>query len=160
MLTYLGLAVAFLLSVARLFVINGCDLRVLGMFVFPPFVAFTACVSTKTSRWTARVGGSFLVLIGLGVILSSFDLLPAVLNQFPKLPRADNRLLSWYLWVYLLYIAAILPPYAFGRSLWHHRRGEVAELSPFVCWFGLVAWLLVMAVAVGAFFHWLVVGVH
>ena len=78
----------------------------------------------------------------MGVTLEAFDLLPQVLNNFPNPRRADNRLLSFHLAVYTLHVAGIIPPYASGRSLWHHWRGERAA---FICWLGLATRLLCMA---------------
>lgn len=150
---HIGLAITLLTAVGRLFLVNGVSIGGLLLFLIVPSLAYLA--ATRGRPPLAWIAESFLVLIAMGVILASFDLLPPVLNEFPKLPRADNRLLSFYLWSYLLYVAGIMPPYAFGRSLWHHSRGERADVAPFICWLALATWALCMAGAVGALIHWL-----
>lgn len=154
-LHHLCVAVTFFFAVGRLFFINGGDPRVIPLFVLPPIAAFAIARSKKTSRSTAWLAESFLVVAGAGVVLAAFDLLPAPFDQFPLLPRADNQLLSWYVVIYTLYFMFIIPPYALGRSLWHHRRGEPAELAPFICWLGLATWSLVFVAAIGAAARWL-----
>jgi hypothetical protein len=151
MLHHVGIAITLLIAVVRLCLVNGISISALLIFLVAPTLAYL--VATRGRQPLAWIAESFLLLIAMGVILASFELLPPVFNEFPKLPRADNRLLSFHLWVYTLYVAGIIPPYAFGRSLWHHRRGERAELAPFICCLGLATWAVCMAIAVGAFIH-------
>lgn len=148
-----GLALTLLVAVGRLFLVAGIDIGAVFIFVIAPTIAYL--VATKAQPPLAWVAESFLLLIGAGAILASLDLLPAVFNEFPKLPRADNRLLSFQLAVYTLYVVGILPPYAFGRSLWRHRQGDRTDVAPLICWLGLATWALCAASAVVAFLHWL-----
>src|SRR6185437_6819385 len=57
----------------------------------PPTLAFAVARSRNASRWMAGIAESFLIVVGAGVVMASFDVLPGLLNQFPKLPRADNQ---------------------------------------------------------------------
>lgn len=153
MLHHVGLAVALFIAVGRLFLVDGVSIGALLIFVAAPVIAYL--VATRAERPLALLAELFLLVLGVGVILASLDLLPQVFNNFPKLPRADNRLLSFHLAVYTLYVAGIIPPFAFGTSLWRHRRGERTELAPFICWLGLATWGLCMAAMIGGLIRWL-----
>lgn len=147
------LVLTFLLAVGRLFLLD-LKLAAILLFIVPPSFAYMFSRAPNVSVWTARLAASFLVLIGVGVILAEFNLVPAWFNHFPKLPAAENRILSWYVTIYLTYLMVLLPPYAFGRTLWLHAHNEPADLSKFTCWLGLGTWfLVVLGAAIGVFFN-------
>jgi hypothetical protein len=138
-LHHFAIAITFLLAVGRLFFIHGCNGTVLTCFVFVPALALLVAIADD-SPWNKRVAEWFLLAVGACVVNGWFDFLPAAFNQFPNLPRGDNRVLSGYLYVYQVYVFGIVPPYVLIRSLWRHRRGEPAPVSRLECWLFLAFW--------------------
>ena len=61
-------------------------------------------------------------------------------NPFPKLPLADNRVLSGYLFVYHVYLTGVVPPYVLIRALWQQHRGQPAMFARAECWLYLAFW--------------------
>lgn len=138
-LHHLAIAAAFLLAVGRLFFIHGCSGTALVCFLGVPVLALLVAIADD-SRWNKRVAEWFLFAVGACVLNGSFHFLAGAFNQFPNLPRGDNRVLSGYLYVYHIYLLGIVPPYALIRSLWRHRRGEPALCSRAECWLYLAIW--------------------
>lgn len=144
-LHHLSIAVAFLLAVGRLIFVNRCNWMVLVCFVFAPAIALLVAIADD-SRWNRRIAEGFLLAVGACVVNSWFDFWPGAFNQFPNLPRADNRVLSGYVFVYHVYGFGIVIPYVLIRSLWRNRQGEPALFSRFESWLFLVIWAIYLAV--------------
>lgn len=138
-LHHLTIAIAFLLAVGRMFFIHGCNGAALVCFLGVPALALLIAIADE-SRGNKRVAEWFLLAVGACVVNGWFDVLPGAFNQFPNLPRGDNRVLSGYLYVYHVYMFGIVPPYVLIRSLWRHRRGEPAMFSRAESWLYLVIW--------------------
>lgn len=144
-LHHISLAITFLFAVGRSFFIRGCNGVVLVFFVCTPALALMVAIRDK-SPWNRRIAEWFLFAIGACVLNGWFHFLAGAFNQFPNLPRGDNRVLSGYFYVYYIYCLGIVPPYVLIRSLWRHRRGELALFSPVECWLYLVMWLALAGV--------------
>ena len=73
-----------------------------------------------TSRWII----AFLILVDLGVVLARAHQIFPWLNLFPEIPRTQNRIISWYILVYVTLQFGVVPPIVFVRSL---RTAGAAE---------------------------------
>jgi hypothetical protein len=113
-----GMAVLFLAAVGRLFLVRGASLGGLLLFFGPPLFAYIYLVAPDGWVWTRRLAGSFFVSVAIGILLAPMHRILPRLNGFPNLPLTDNRLLSWYVCVYLAYLVGVLPPYVAVRNLW------------------------------------------
>ena len=142
-------AVAFLVAVGRLCLLDRPGARVLLVFLGPPALALTAKANSDR-RSTRFIATLFLTLIDVGVLLAPFQrIFPRLGASDIPLPASDKRILVWYLLIYVLYIFCILPPFMFIRGLVDKRRHRPSELSRFTCIFGLAAWAFV-----GPLFVW------
>ena len=96
----------------------------------------------RTSGWIV----TFLILVDLGVIIAPEQQILPKLNMFPQIPRTQNRILSWYILVYISLQFVALPPVAFFRSLRTAWRGNQPTLSPWICLLGFAVWILVVTI--------------
>lgn len=144
-LQHLSTAAAFFLAVGRLIFLNRCNWMVLVCFVFTPALALMVAIADD-SRWNRRIAEWFLLAVGACVVNSWLDFWPGAFNQFPNLPRADNRILSGWVFVYHIYGFGIVIPYVLVRSLWRNRRGEPALFSRFDSWLFLAFWAIYLVV--------------
>jgi hypothetical protein len=144
-----ALAAIFLAAVGRLFFVQGFSLGVLILFCEPPLFAYVYLRAPDTSVWTRRLAWLFFALIGVGILLAPMQGVLPRLNCFPKLPRTENRLLSWYMAVYLFYMPGVLPPYIALRNLWLQWHRKPVEFSRPTCWLMLFVWGLLMLAFVG-----------
>jgi hypothetical protein len=138
------LIIAFIFAVGNLFLLQNADKSILILFLLPPLYAILV-LGSPTSAFSKRALASlFLFCISVGIIIGPFhDILPNI-NKFPKLPLTQNRILSFYLDIYLLFLFAIIPPCMFVGSLLRHKQGQPAKFSKFTCYFGLFAWILLV----------------
>ena len=136
-------AAMFLAAVIRLFIIKGLDPRTLLLFLVPPLIALAN--KAFSDRLSTRVlGAVFLTLIGFGVALGRVrSLFPNLCGVDPELSATDNRILTWYAIVYVLYLFSVVPLVLFIRGLIDHRRKRKAEFTKFTCILGLIAELIV-----------------
>ncbi|MDB6140230.1 MAG: hypothetical protein JWO94_3302 [Verrucomicrobiaceae bacterium] len=137
---------ALVMAVVSLFAVRGFDWNKLLLFGIPTLFAL---VSAR--RNSSRVAEAFLISVGVAAIIA------AVPRLFPQLgshgalsPDAyNNRLMTLYLCIYLLWLFVVLPLHLFGGSLRARRRGEPARFSWVTCWLGLFAanlfWLIGLA---------------
>lgn len=126
---------------------RGQPAQALGALLFNYIVPLTLAWVTIKSRTATPMDRSlaylFLILIGLGIIIAPFPaLFPNMMIVKRQLPAVQNRIVAWYLMVFLLYLMVILPPYLFAKSLARHGRGESAMFSGPTCVLGFVTWLL------------------
>ncbi len=83
------------------------------------------------------LAAAFLIAIAVGTIVAEIPwLFPNMRWGDQRLPAPVNRLLNWYIAVYLLGWV-VVPQAVFWRMLGEHRRGEPAPFSPFICRLGL-----------------------
>jgi len=145
----LWLALVFLLAVGHLFLLHGADPGIILMFLLPPAIAVWTATHPGATRAARLLAWTFLVLIATGVFLGpQHKILPGMDAWKGQLPITQSRILTWYSGVYLLYLGGILPPFAFLTSLWRHRHGVKAQLSPPTCYLGLFTWSLMMLAVV------------
>jgi hypothetical protein len=150
-LHHVALVAVFLTAVGRLFFVRGFSLGGLVLFCEPPLFAYVYLRVPDTSVWTRRLAWSFFALIAIGILLAPIQGILPRLNCFPDLPRTENRLLSWYMAVYMFYMPGILPPYIAVRNLWLRSHERPADFSRPTCWLILFAWsLLMLALGGGA----------
>lgn len=122
--------------------VKGDFLGTLLFFAVPPFWAWIAVKSDDTSLWGKRLACAFLSFIVLGTLAATLDLMPAAFNQFPQLPRMQNRILSWYTRVFVLFAVGIVWPYfAIGLT---RRSLDVPAGWTIFGWFWLGSWALFM----------------
>ncbi|HXT60370.1 MAG TPA: hypothetical protein VN699_17135 [Pirellulales bacterium] len=157
-LHHAALAAAFLAAVGRLMFVQGAPLRVLWLFGMPPLFAYCVLRSQRSSPGARLLAWLFFALIAMGVLLAPMQRLLPWLNGFPQLPAAENRLLSWYLGVYLAYFLGILPPYISVRNLRQHARGQDVDFGPPTCWPMLFTWGLIVFGAGMALLNFLGIG--
>lgn len=136
-------AAVFIAAVLRLFFLHGLDLRVFGLFLIPPVVALL--MERVSIRLSTRVlAASFLTLVNIGVALAPVDrLFPNLGGVHPGLSPENDRILTWYCVVYLMYFFLVMPLVFFTRGLADHFAGRKADLSVFTCALGLGACLFV-----------------
>jgi hypothetical protein len=127
---------ALSVAVFHLTLLRGLRLWPLATFVAPPAIAFA--IFHRGGTGPRRIALAFLILVAAGALVAP---LPAL---FPKLGGVDrglpveaDRLLTWYLAVYLLFITGVVPVWAFVSSIQLHRAGREAQLSSFTCYLGL-----------------------
>jgi len=140
--------IVFALAVIQLFLIVR-QIRVFIVFFFPPLMAYIFRQNAKSNS-TKFVCTCFLSLIAFGVVVGSYPRL------FPNLPSMDerltqrvNRILAWYLFVYLLFLSSVFPFHIFILNLVKHKRNLNPELSKFTCWLGLIATSFVGPLMIG-----------
>lgn len=129
----------FLGAVLRLFLLRDLEGRVLFLFLVPPVFAFL--FKHRSSRRSTRiVAVSFLTVVSLGEGLSYLpELFPQMGGVDRRLPPSQDRLLTWYVVVYLLYLFLVVPLFLFVRALVDRARQQPAEFTRFTCVLGLIA---------------------
>jgi hypothetical protein len=130
--------VALVVAVGSLVLLRGLDLGMILLFGLPPVVAglFTR---PRFSRGTRGVAWSFLGAVGIGAVLAQFpQLLPHLGGFDPRLAPWQDRMLTWYAGVYIVWLVLVLPAKFFLGELNAHKRGEAVHVSPFTCYLGLV----------------------
>jgi hypothetical protein len=141
----LWLALAFLYAVAHLLLLRKADPRVALLFLVPPTIAFLILSFAKPGRASRFVCRLFLAMVTMAILLGEFRaFLPNLQPQFPGVPQQQDRILTFYVGVYLFFILGFLPPFVFALSLRRHSRGEPAELSQATCILGFMTWALMM----------------
>jgi Na+-driven multidrug efflux pump len=140
--------VALLVAVAALILLRGVDARIVLLFGLPPTLA-ALYTGARSSRGTRRIAWAFLGAIGLGSLIAPLPQLFPKLGGFAQLPPEQNRMLTWYVGVYAVWLAVVLPVHVFVGGLRAHGRGEPALLSEFTCSLGLVAVVLFSLVMPG-----------
>ena len=133
----------FLAAIAQLFLIRSLDIRILLLFLLPPLLAFAFKHSSE--RHSSRlVAALFLTSVSMGEILAHLpSLFPELGGVDSRLAPEQDRMLAWYVAVYLLYALMVLPLFLFIRGLIDHRRQRVAQFSRFTCVLGVLACLVV-----------------
>ena len=128
---------------------------VFGFIVLFPFsmaLWLAYRMRNATSRWII----AFLVLVDLGVIFAPAHQIFPRLNFFPEISRTQNRILSWYIVVYVTLQFGVAPPIAFVRSLRTAWRGGKPALATWICVFGFAVWgLFVSVVSMGVIMTWM-----
>jgi hypothetical protein len=133
-----GLAALFV-SAWSLALLRGLDLRIVLLFGLPPVFAGLH-TGSNSSRATRRVAWAFLVLVSLGYVVAHVpQLFPNLGGVERRLEPWQDRMLTWYVAVYLTWIFGVLPAHLFLGSLRAHRQGERAPFSRFTCRLGLFA---------------------
>ena len=144
---------ALLLAIVHLILLQGVSVGALWLFVLPPLVA-VAMLRRSTAKGERRLALVFLFLVALGAAVAPFpDILPKLGGVDRRLPAESDRLLTWYLVVYLLFFVGIMPARFLAANLRRHRRGEPAEISRFTCYLGVLTLALmwpVLPVLLGA----------
>jgi len=131
---------AFLLAVARLLLIRGLNAGSLILFLFPPLMALVFRGSDRRS--TRVMAALFLTLIDFGVLIGPIPWLFPGLQPIDRgLSATDNRVLAWYVGMYIFYLFVLLPPLIFGRGLLRRYRRK-GDFSTFTNVLGLVAWVI------------------
>jgi hypothetical protein len=128
---------ALAVAVAYLVLLRGLELRIIVMFGIPPTCAvlFTAA---RFPRATRRVAWAFLTAVGIGALVAPFPILFPRLRGFEgQLPPWQDRMLTWYACVYIIWGVIVLPLYGFCGSLRAHRLGQPARLSRPTCYLGI-----------------------
>lgn len=146
----LWLIAALIYAVAHLAMLRNGDLRPVLLFLVPPLMAFgllSAPKATPPARFAAKL---FLGLVTVAIILAEQPfILQNMKPHFPGVPKAQDRILTFYTGAYLLFIMGFLPAFACGVSLYRHSRGEPAALAKPICYLGLVTWFLLMIGMIG-----------
>lgn len=139
------LMAALTYAVTHLAIFRNGDLRPVLLFLMPPLFAFGVLASSKATP-PARFGAQlFLALVAIAIILAEQpSILQNMKPHFAGVPKAQDRILTFYMGAYLFFIMGILPGFAFGVSLYRHRRGEHAVLAEPICYVGLMTWVLVL----------------
>jgi MFS family permease len=132
------LAALFLVAVTHLFLAR-LNFGVILLFLLPPAGALA---SRHSPRWSTRLMGSiFIFLISIGDCAALF--LPRLGHVFKELSPHESGVLGWYVLIYFGFGLGIFPPVLFIRPLIDHYYHRTTYLSPFTCWLGLLAWLIV-----------------
>lgn len=125
-----------------------------GFVVLFPFgMALWLAYLTRnaTPRWII----AFLVLVDIGVIFAPAHQIFPWLNFFPEISQTRNRILSWYILVYVTLQFGVAPPIAFVRSLRTAWHGGKPSLATWICVFGFAVWgLFVSVVTLGVITTW------
>ena len=130
---------ALLVAVLQLILLRGVSGGLVALFLVPPLLALAACQS-PAGTIRRRLGTAFLVLVGIGVAVSRLPaLLPGLGGVDRGLPRVQDRLLTWYSVVYIVFLIGVVPAVLFTRSLAARRRGEAAPFSRPTCYLGIAA---------------------
>lgn len=134
---------AFVAAVLGLMRLRGVDFGTLILFLAPPTAAlFWRQHSTRQSTRVLCV--LFLSLIDVGVALADVEaLLPNLGGVDRALSPTHDRILTWYVLVYLLFLTLALPLVLFARGLLDHHSGRPAQFSKPTCVLGLFACLVV-----------------
>jgi hypothetical protein len=128
----------FMVAVTHLFLAR-LNFRVIVLFLMPPALALAA---RRSPRWSTRLtAGIFLFLISIGD-LAAFCL-PRLSHMFKELSPHEAGVLGWYALVYLGFVFGVFPPVMFIRPLMDRHYHRKTYFSPFTCWLGLFAWLVV-----------------
>ena len=152
----LWLVAALAYAVGHLLILRNGDPRVVVLFLVPPILAFGTLSSPKSSRPMRFAARLFLGLVAVAIILSEQRLfLQNMRPHFPGVPREQDRVLTFYLGAYSLFVMGFLPGYVFIVSLYRHSRGEVAALSKPTCYLGLATWLLLVTVLIAGIPHFM-----
>jgi hypothetical protein len=131
-------AAALLVAVVHLVLLRGVSVGLLQLFVAPPLAAFLL-LQRSTAKGVRRLALAFLLLVALGAVVAPFPaFLPRLGGVDQRLPVESDRLLTWYVAVYLLFFMGILPTCFFVTNLRRHWRGEPATVSRFTCYLGLL----------------------
>lgn len=148
---HLWLALAFLFAVANLFLLRNADPRVVLLFLVPPTLAFLILSSPNPGRASRFACRLFLGMVTTAIVLGEFRaLIPNLRPLFPGVPQQQDRILTFYVGVYLVFYLVLLPPYVFVISLRRHGRAEAVTLSRSTCILGLMTWaLLVLGLVAG-----------
>lgn len=127
----LGIAVVFLV------LLRGLDPRIFLLFGLPPLFAALHTAPQFSPR-TRGVAWTFLGALGLGsVIAFESQVFPNLGGVDARLERWQDRMLAWYIAIYINWLAGVLPIHVFVGSLKAKRRGEPTEFSRFTCYLGL-----------------------
>ena len=127
--------VAMAFAIFSLFSISSFDGNML-MFFGVPMVGALVHARMNASKFAE----AFLICVGVASILAYITSLFPRLGHASTLPLEihNNRLMTLYLTIYLSWGFVVLPIHFFIGSLRARRRGEIAMLSPFTCYLGLV----------------------
>lgn len=128
---------ALVVAALSLALLRGVDPGFLILFGLPPCFAavYTGFSATRGER---SVAWAFLGLIGIGACVAQFPaLLPNMGGVDRRLDPENDRMLTWYAAVYLVFFTGVLPTFLFIRALRKHRAGEPAPFSRFTCYLGL-----------------------
>ena len=129
--------VALLIAIAALIVLRGFDPRIILLFGFPPTFA-ALHTSAKFSRATRWVAWAFLGMVGLGSFVAHFPaMFPKLGGVAPQLALWQDRMLTWYVGMYIVWLFGVLPIHLFCGSLRAHRKGRLAPFSRPTCYLGL-----------------------
>jgi hypothetical protein len=141
----LWLVAAFIYAIGHLLILRNGDPRAVFLFLVPPILAFGILSSPKPSRPMRFAAQLFLGLVAVAIILGEQPLILQNMRPlFPGVPREQDRVLTFYLGAYSLFIMGFLPGYVFIVSLYRHSRGEAASLTKPTCYLGLATWLLLL----------------
>jgi hypothetical protein len=134
--------VAIIIAVVALILLRGLNLGTILLFGFPP--AFAALHIGAGFSWPTRlVAWAFLGMIGLGDIVAHVPrLFPRLGGVEPQLALWQDRMLTWYAGVYLIWFFGTLPMHLFGGSLLAHRKGLPAPFSRPTCYLALATMAL------------------
>jgi hypothetical protein len=144
---------ALAVAVGYLVLLRGLEPGIILLFGLPPTFA-ALFTSARYSPATRRIAWSFLGAVGLGALVAPLPTFFPNLRGFAgQLGPWQDRMLTWYVAVYLIWLAGVLPVYAFVGNLRAHWKGQPARLSRPTCYLGLLAaallWVGMTRVLVG-----------
>jgi hypothetical protein len=89
----------FVYALIQLAMLGHVGAYIMLFFILVPFgmaLGVSYRMGDATSCWIV----AFLILVDLGVIIAPEHQFLPMLNMFPQLPKAENRILTWYFLVY------------------------------------------------------------
>lgn len=130
-------AICVFAIVVLLIAVRGFDVRQLLLFVVPVLLALLMSSKQPPTRGTA-LAKVFLSFLAFGLLVAKLPwLFPKLGGVDPLLAAESDRLLAWYLAVYLPFFSFVVPCHYFTSELQQHRLGKPASLSRFTCRLGL-----------------------
>ncbi len=149
-------AAGFFIAVVHLILLRSVNLGLVLMFLVIPLAMLCLASCPTATFLQKKVAQSFLGLMAIGVALAPLREILPNMRAFNNIPPIPNRILTWYVGIYLFYLMNVIPLAAFGSALRKNLIGEKAAFTTFTCILGLFAWcvmglssLWVIALAMG-----------
>ena len=124
-------------AVLAMSAVRGMSASIVLLFGLPVTLAWfkEKTGRTEQTRWAAR---SFLLAIGIGSLLAAFPQVFPALGGFAKgIGGYTDRVLSFYIGIYLGWAFGVVPITLFRDSLSAASRGETPQFSKTTCYLGL-----------------------
>jgi hypothetical protein len=120
-------------------------------FILPVFASFVVLFKPGQLAHLSvqRFFRRFLTVVGIAVLLGEQDILFANLKpQFPGLPAREDRILTFYLLSYVLFLGIWCPPFVLFRALYamflEPRTGPAPLVHQMIWLTASVLWLIVV----------------